>query len=275
MAKQVSWLSIDSRMPHDPKLANLPDNDYRWAWPCLLCLEKRGELEGQDVSGFAHYCHIEQNKFNQILNDLHGSGLLDDEFRPRGFEAWQKRVQSGERVRRHREKQSSCNANVTQGNGKKRNSTQMTPSETDTETDTKTDKKDSSCPNSGELVAARGSVFNDDIKRLGRVLAQRILDNDPKARIPNNNKTRGNWLAAIEKLNRIDGRSLAEIEAVINWCQDDDFWKANILSASKLRKQFPQLLAKMNSNGSKRLAGPDLIAYNRKIIDELNNELET
>jgi hypothetical protein len=25
------------------------------------------------------------------------------------------------------------------------------------------------------------------------------------------------------------------------WCQDDDFWKANIMSPAKLRKQYDQL----------------------------------
>ena len=142
--------------------------------------------------------------------------------------------------------------------------------EADTEVDT-----DSSCPNSTELVAAKPKIFGVRVIRLATLLAQRMVDNDSKARLPNTDTAKHNWQDSIEKLNRIDGRSWQEIEDVINWCQDDDFWKSNILSASKLRKQFPQLLAKMNSNGSKRLAGPDLIAYNRKIIDELNNELET
>lgn len=131
---------------------------------------------------------------------------------------------------------------------------------------------DSSCPNSAELVAAIPVVFSDDVMRLGQILAQRILDNDPKARIPTTEKQKANWLDSIEKIHRLDGREWPEIEQVINWCQDDGFWKGNILSASKLRKQFPQLLAKMKSNGGKKLAGQDMIAHNRRIVDELNQE---
>jgi len=43
---------------------------------------------------------------------------------------------------------------------------------------------------------------------------------------------------------RIDGRKANDIKAVIEWCQKDDFWYKNILSCSKLRKQFDQLFFK-------------------------------
>lgn len=50
------------------------------------------------------------------------------------------------------------------------------------------------------------------------------------------------WQEDIEKINRIDGYDYAIIQAVIAWSQDDDFWKKNIRSGSKLRKQFERLL---------------------------------
>ena len=131
--------------------------------------------------------------------------------------------------------------------------------------------------NSAELVAAEipePKVFGPEVMRLGNLLAQRMIDNDPKAKIPTTEKQKANWLDSIEKINRLDGREWLEIEQVINWCQDDGFWKGNILSASKLRKQFPQLLAKMKSNGGKKLSGADQIARNKRVLEELNNELE-
>lgn len=54
------------------------------------------------------------------------------------------------------------------------------------------------------------------------------------------------WATDVEKINRLDGFSWAEIEKVIKWCQADDFWQNNILSGSKLRKQMVQLALKMN-----------------------------
>jgi len=53
------------------------------------------------------------------------------------------------------------------------------------------------------------------------------------------------WADEIRKLREIDHQTLEEIEKVIRWCQADDFWKGNILSTTKLRKQFPTLLVKM------------------------------
>lgn len=38
-----------------------------------------------------------------------------------------------------------------------------------------------------------------------------------------------------------------QIRYVIGWCQQDNFWKANILSPKKLREKFPQLVARIKS----------------------------
>lgn len=99
-----------------------------------------------------------------------------------------------------------------------------------------------------------------------------ILENDPKAKKPNLQK----WAKDIDGIIRLDGRDPPQVEEVIKWCQQDPFWKANILSAAKLRKKFPQLLHKMNGgNGhgkpkqerfdEKRYEGSDLskIPWNR------------
>ena len=38
---------------------------------------------------------------------------------------------------------------------------------------------------------------------------------------------------------------------MIEWCQTDEFWQDNILSTAKLRKQYDQLVLKMNKTDSK------------------------
>lgn len=58
---------------------------------------------------------------------------------------------------------------------------------------------------------------------------------------PIEDKILSNWANDIRKINEIDGYSWNLIEAVIRWCQADLFWRKNILSASTLRKKFPQL----------------------------------
>ena len=45
-----------------------------------------------------------------------------------------------------------------------------------------------------------------------------------------------------------DKRTPELIESVMRFSQSNDFWKGNILSPDKLRKNFDQLTVKMNTN---------------------------
>lgn len=93
--------------------------------------------------------------------------------------------------------------------------------------------------------------FADDhpAKILTLELKEKILSNDPKAKIPDNIDK---WVLHMDRLIRLDGRSFDEIQSVIHWCQSDDFWSANILSTKKLREKFTQLkLQKERNNGTK------------------------
>lgn len=53
----------------------------------------------------------------------------------------------------------------------------------------------------------------------------------------------------MDKLLRIDKRDAAEVRAVINWCQENSFWRSNILSAAKLRKQYDTLRLQAIADG--------------------------
>ena len=46
------------------------------------------------------------------------------------------------------------------------------------------------------------------------------------------------------RLIRIDGRSVEDVKRIIDFVNTDEFWKTNILSASKLREHFTQLFLK-------------------------------
>ena len=63
------------------------------------------------------------------------------------------------------------------------------------------------------------------------------------------------WANDIRLMHERDARSYDDIKRIIEWCQQDSFWKNNILSASKLRKQFGKLIDKAdapnNFNGNK------------------------
>ncbi len=87
--------------------------------------------------------------------------------------------------------------------------------------------------------------------RLSGLLYELILERDPKYKNPDFQK----WADDIDKLIRLDKRTAEEIETVLRWSQRDSFWQGNILSTSKLRKQFSALKMKMEQKGDNRGKG--------------------
>lgn len=56
----------------------------------------------------------------------------------------------------------------------------------------------------------------------------------------------------MNRLNRRDNRGYDLIEFVIVWCQNDQFWRQNIRSVQKLRKQFDNLMVRAQAEIQKR-----------------------
>jgi hypothetical protein len=77
--------------------------------------------------------------------------------------------------------------------------------------------------------------------RLATLLWDLIQQRKPDYKKPNID----DWAKDIGLMIRRDSRKPDQIAAVIRWCQSDSFWQNNILSPSKLRKQFDQLVLKM------------------------------
>lgn len=80
---------------------------------------------------------------------------------------------------------------------------------------------------------------------LANYLYEKILLDDDRFKKPNLEK----WAEDIDKLIRLDKRTPEEINMVIDFAKQDEFWNPNIMSTSKLRKQFPQLLIKAKQKG--------------------------
>jgi len=92
-------------------------------------------------------------------------------------------------------------------------------------------------------------TFSDTDIRLTNLLIEKILENDPKSRVQRmGQKTKEVWFNECRKLRQIDNRRPEEIEAIINWCQEDDFEKTVVLSMPKLRERFGSLWLKYESH---------------------------
>lgn len=78
-------------------------------------------------------------------------------------------------------------------------------------------------------------------------LLNNIRENNPKFKEPDLQK----WSDDFRKIKELDERSEQDINLLIDWCQKDDFWKTNILSPDKLRKQFDRLwMQSQKKNGN-------------------------
>lgn len=82
---------------------------------------------------------------------------------------------------------------------------------------------------------------------LANLLYKRIKDQNPAWYLKPDIDS---WAEDIRKLREIDGRTEEQIRWMIEWTQKNEFWKTNILSPAKLRKQFNTLVIQAkNGNG--------------------------
>lgn len=76
----------------------------------------------------------------------------------------------------------------------------------------------------------------DDIEHICTHLANRVESNGSKR--PKITKT---WRKEARLLLDLDGRTVDQAIRCIDWCQNDTFWRKNIMSMSKLREQYDRL----------------------------------
>jgi uncharacterized protein YdaU (DUF1376 family) len=117
------------------------------------------------------------------------------------------------------------------------NSVQLKLNHTDTDTDTDTDIKKTS-----------EKKFTDDDMKTAEFIFQKILELNPKHKPPNMDK----WANMIRLMREQDKRTHEEICSLFTWANQDDFWKTNILSPEKLRKQWDSLVIKRGQGKTER-----------------------
>ncbi|GAA4928929.1 hypothetical protein GCM10023224_05370 [Streptomonospora halophila] len=101
-----------------------------------------------------------------------------------------------------------------------------------------------SCSGSGTDPASAADGEDLSPKNRGRDDAQRLCEHLQERIVANGSKKptiTNDWLNAARLLLDADGRTEEQVHAAIDWCQNDDFWMANIQSMPKLRKQYDTL----------------------------------
>jgi hypothetical protein len=108
--------------------------------------------------------------------------------------------------------------------------------------------------------------FSSDSLRLSGLLANLIAENNLQNRSVQpgtREQSIQGWAVDIDRMLRLDSRTPEETEEVIRWCQEDSFWRSNILSASSLRKQFDKLTLQMQDNNRSEERAPLAVAGRR------------
>ena len=100
--------------------------------------------------------------------------------------------------------------------------------------------------------------------KMAMYLKKKIKSNIPNQPVPKDSpKQMESWSLAMDRLHRLgtvggdSGYSWDEIKEIIDWCQQDEFWYKNILSASKLRKQAVKLETRMKEDKGYTLNQPE------------------
>ena len=110
-----------------------------------------------------------------------------------------------------------------------------------------------------------------DVKAV-QYLINRILENDERVHVINNltPKRIKTWFQESKRLRLINEAPVEEIAKVMKWCQDDTFWRVNILSMAKFRQQYDKLRLQMKRDRPtyQDKYGPGLKAFKELMKNE-------
>ena len=112
-----------------------------------------------------------------------------------------------------------------------------------------------------------GEEFSDATILLCNYLADKIRANGNKV-----GKVGITWHKAMDRLMRLDGYAPEQIQQVIDWSQQDEFWQGNILSAAKLREKFDPLKTRMFNQ--RQTVGPQTATDRVRNIAEMAHRLQ-
>lgn len=239
----IDWIS-------HPKVQRLSEVDQR-RFVCLMCMQSAGRLKRSSIGDIAFELRITEEEADATILRLKSAKLLD---RDGGVHNWDdrqpKRDHSAARTAKYRVnkklRDSSCESQASHGDacvtlcdGHGDALDQIIVEQITSDTSAK---------------ASEEVALDPKAESATHLLRGLILENDARAKVPDpGSATWRTWVVDIHKINRLDGRDWQEIDRVIRWCQSDPFWKSNILSPAKLRKQFTTLMLK--SQGGRRMEG--------------------
>ncbi len=241
MANESSWFKHDSNARHDIKIQYLrsvhgnagygmfwmlieimrDSNDYclKYNQMTFVALSREFDLTEVETRSFIDFC-INTELLTKDNGIIYSESLL-------------------KRLDKLEERKRQLKLNGMKG-GRPRKEQQEQAPEATSQPELELDKPKKEKPvRTKNATVAQYSV---EVNQLTDLLVEKIKENNPKAQTPNFNQ----WRDSIRLMMENDGYEFDQVRKMIEWCQSDEFWKSNILSAKKLREKAGTLVLQMN-----------------------------
>jgi hypothetical protein len=283
MAKDAYYFPHDSNARNDPKILAMRSvygsEGYGWYWMIIEMLREQTDYKikinkytwnalamqmqctADAAQEFAYACinefellHSDGEYFwsESLLRRMKNYDEKSEKARKAALARWAK-SSNGADPSDSKQEQSECNADAMQTHSE-RNASKVNKSKVNKNISSSRQKR----------VYDEASPYY----QLALRLYQAIKRNLPEFKEPNLQS----WADDMRKLAEIDGKQPENIAKVIDWVQSDSFWWKNVMSASKLRKQYDRLVAEIRSRHKQNVSQPkNDEPKNRLQVIDINN----
>lgn len=252
------WYAMSTDFLADPKVETLGEN-HGPAGPlvivALLARAKRQDDGGAvkaSVRTLAHEAFTDRDTVARIAADAADAGLLNldaesDREIIATFPKWNRWQDAGRKAREREVRKSEMSGPVRSASGPVRSAS--------TTRQDRTDKTKQTEQNS--------IVGKPADSPLSALLADLIEKNTGRRPRPGKR-----WADAERLLFSRDDRDPAQAERLLRWCQNDEFWRSNILSMTKFREKYDQLLLTAKRAQGQKSKEPPGMANARRLAAE-------
>lgn len=262
----MAWVRIDDQFPEHPKIEEVGPLGMAMQ-VAALCYANRyltdGKLPSRTVAKFMPTVSFDPETgdpvtWRDIASLLVEAGIWDEVEGGYQIHDYHEYQPSKAEVEETRKKRAEAGRKGGKANGKQ--SAKQNESNELSKTASKTEAKSNPVPKPGPVPntqeqknTTRPTSWPEESvpHKLASRLREAILRRDPQTKVPDpDSRAFASWCTEADRMIRLDERDPDEALSLIDWCQRDEFWSANILSMDKFRKQYDKLKRKAEARAS-------------------------
>ena len=204
---------------------------------------------------FADFFGLSKGRISKVINSLVKRGFVTSELKyQKGTQLVEKRIL---KISRWYKAKNKITSSQKQLEGMEENDQGYSQSRPRSMVENDQENKLENKLNSSSQIFEEPKIDDNDVKKkkifetdsdpylLAKFLEKCITENNPK--FPQNESQRQRWAIDFDLMIRRDKIDADDIAEVIDWCQNDSFWRSNILSGKKVREKYQQLRMRIES----------------------------